>query len=345
MKKLILTSALALGILTADAQITTTPITVDSLLINYLQGYGLTISNMTINAYPGSLAFYSGSSPMAFGSGVIMSTGLVDGTINGPSSDFLSTANGGNSDADLDFLSGFQTFDACVIEFDCVPTYANIAFDFAFGSEEYNEYVNTGFNDVFAILLSGPDTAGGNYANQNLAVVSGTNIPVTINTINNGSAIPSNGPCTNCQYFYDNTTGSSIALDGFTSGLQGYASVIPGQSYHFKIAIADASDQIFDSQVMFLTNSFRSMAPVGINKVDQENGVALYPNPAKGKFAIAAKGIAINKVEVYNIEGKLVNTTFDKASNTVNTESLSKGVYMVHVYSNGEKIVRKLVIE
>jgi hypothetical protein len=345
MKKLLLTSMLALGIITANAQIATTPITSNTDLINYLQGYGLTITNMNINAYPGSLAFYSGSSPMAFGSGVIMSTGLVDSTLNGPSSVFLSTYNGGNPDPDLTFLSGNQTFDACVIEFDCVPTYANIAFDFAFGSEEYNEYVGSGFNDVFAILLSGPDTAGGNYVNQNLAVVPGTNIPVTINTINNGGATPSNGPCTNCQYFYDNTTGTSIAMDGFTSGLQGYAAVVPGQSYHFKIAIADASDQIFDSQVMFLTNSFRSMAPVGLKEANMENAVSLFPNPAKGKFVIAAKGITIDKAEVYNIEGKLLNTTFDKTSNTVNTENLSKGVYTVHVYSNTEKVVKKLVIE
>ena len=37
----------------------------------------------------------------------------------------------------LDNVSGSPTYDACIIEFDCVPTNANLLFDFAFGSEEY----------------------------------------------------------------------------------------------------------------------------------------------------------------------------------------------------------------
>ena len=41
-------------------------------LTNYFQGIGLTISNMTVTGSPNSYGFYSGTSNMAFGSGIIM---------------------------------------------------------------------------------------------------------------------------------------------------------------------------------------------------------------------------------------------------------------------------------
>ena len=69
-----------------------------------------------------------------------------------------------------------------MFEFDFEVQGDNIEFNFIFMSEEYNEYVNTGFNDVFAFYISGPGIVG----QQNLAVVPGTTTPVSINTINNG---------------------------------------------------------------------------------------------------------------------------------------------------------------
>ena len=51
-------------------------------LTNYFQGIGLTISNMTVAGAPQSYGFFSGTSNMAFGSGIIMSTGVVNGSIS-----------------------------------------------------------------------------------------------------------------------------------------------------------------------------------------------------------------------------------------------------------------------
>lgn len=224
-------------------------------LTNYFQGVGLTISNMTVTGAPNSFGLFSGTSNMPFGSGVIMSTGSIN-NINFPASTLLSSNNSIPGSVLGNVLSGGTTFDECRIEFDCVPSYSNLLFDFAFASEEYNEYVGSSFNDVFGIFVSGPNPAGGNYTNYNCAFIPGTTTPaVSVNSINNGLG---SGPCMNCSYYVDNTNGTTVAYDGFTTGLQGLVPVIIGQTYHFTIIIDDVADGIYDSSLMFLANSFKS---------------------------------------------------------------------------------------
>ena len=322
---------------------TVTPSMTD--LTNYFQGIGLTITNMTVTGAPSSFGFYSGSSNMAFGSGVIMSTGIVDSTINSPASVFLNTDNSKPGDALLDVVSGAPTFDACIIEFDCVPTNSNLLFDFSFGSEEYNEFVNVGVNDVFAIFVSGANPAGGNYTNVNFALIPSTTIPVSINTVNNGNGA---GPCMNCAYFNDNTNGTSVAYDAFTTGLQGLVPVIPGQTYHFKIAIADAGDDIYDSSVMFLTNSFKSVpsTPTGILQTENDNTISIYPNPTSNSVVhIDVKDDEVKALELNSYQGKRIeNVSFDKNSNTIQLNNTAKGIYFLHVTTTEGKTVKKLVI-
>lgn len=318
-------------------------------LTNYFQGIGLTISNMTVTGAPNSYGFYSGTSNMAFGSGIIMSTGVIDSMINNPASVFISSSNGTLGDVMLDIVSGSPTFDACVIEFDCVPSNSNLLFDFSFGSEEYNDFVNLSVNDVFAIFVSGANPSGGSYVNTNFALIPSTTIPVSINTINNGNSISASaGPCMNCAYFIDNDGGTSVAYDGFTSGLQGLVPVISGQSYHFKIAIADAGDDIFDSSVMFLTNSFKSVpnTPTSIFETEKDNdNITIYPVPANDKLYYSSPTFKANKAELYTIDGKKMDTiNLDSSSSFINTKGLESGIYFLHLSNNNNNIIKKVVI-
>jgi hypothetical protein len=50
--------------------------------------------------------------------------------------------------------------DGCVLEFDFVASGTAITLEFVFGSDEYETWVNTQFNDVFAFFLSGPGVEG-----------------------------------------------------------------------------------------------------------------------------------------------------------------------------------------
>ncbi|MEL7428194.1 MAG: choice-of-anchor L domain-containing protein, partial [Bacteroidota bacterium] len=88
---------------------------------------------------------------------------------------------------------------------------------------------------------------------QNIALVPGSPIPVSIDNVNNGPVGPActvpNGPCTNCAFFTDNTQGNTVNYDGFTVPLLAEAVVTPCETYTVTLAIADVGDGLYDSGV------------------------------------------------------------------------------------------------
>jgi subtilisin-like proprotein convertase family protein len=212
---------------------------------NNLAGNNINVFNASITGGPQQYGLfqYTGND-LGLNSGVILSTGNIFQAVGPNSNGGTSTSVGGPGDADLTALAGFPTLDAVVFEFDFEVQGDEIEFNFVFLSEEYNEFVNTGFNDVFAFYISGPGITG----QQNLAVVPGTTTPVTINTINNGSF---------WQFFNDNTdNGTNIQFDGFTTLMTARKNgLIQCGVYTLSLRIADGSDSILDSGVLLQENS------------------------------------------------------------------------------------------
>lgn len=148
--------------------------------------------------------------------------------------------------------------DAAVLAFDVVPGGNRLKFRYVFASEEYREFVYSEFNDIFGLLISGPGIVG----RQNLALVPGTNVPVTINTVNNGNddilSIPSNP-----EFFIDNTPLDSplrevTQYDGLTVLLEAEAEVQPCQTYRIELIVSDIGDPTLDSGVFLEAESFTS---------------------------------------------------------------------------------------
>jgi outer membrane protein OmpA-like peptidoglycan-associated protein len=151
--------------------------------------------------------------------------------------------------------NGKRTFDACVLEMDIVPTADTLAFNYVFGSEEYDEFVGTDYNDVFAFFISGEGIDG----EKNLAVIPGSEIPVSVNTINNGPSSRPGRNASNPSYYVSNVSGSlAIEYDGLTKLMYIRQPVKPYETYHIKLAIADVSDNSYDSGVMIEGKSFIS---------------------------------------------------------------------------------------
>src|SRR5437763_402960 len=69
---------------------------------------------------------------------------------------------------------------------------------------------------------------------------------------------PSSGPCTNCQYFIDNTNGITFQYNGYTTPITIKFEVTPCTVYHFWIGVADAQDFIYDSAILLPDGSFRA---------------------------------------------------------------------------------------
>lgn len=272
----IITSGFAQAQLTVDN--TQTPA---QLVQNVLLGGGVTASNITFNGGSATVlneqigSFVATATNLGLGGGVIMGSGDVNVAI-GPNTQTSATLGGGNfgfNDPDLDQLSNVNTNDAAILEFDFVPTGDSLKFRYVFSSEEYDEYVCGTVNDAFGFFLSGPGITGPFTNNAiNIALVPGTNVPVSINTVNNGS-VGSNGDVANCSnldpnwqansvYFVSNNSGTTIEFDGMTVVLTARALVQCGQTYHIKLAIADGGDTAFDSGVFLEENSFASTGQV-----------------------------------------------------------------------------------
>jgi hypothetical protein len=255
--------------LSADAQnITVTPNgDANQLITNHLLGGGIFASNIqgTLSPLASGTFTSTGNANFTLTNGIIISTGSVSGNPNVPSF-FASTSHNTPGTALLNpVVAPWITYDAQTITFDFKAASDSVEFDFVFGSEEYNEYVNTSFNDVFAFFVSGPGYA----PNTNVAMVPGTTTPISINTVNNGnSAGVSQGPCTNCAYFIDNVAQPApidFAFDGMTTTLKIKFAVQPCDDYTFTIAIADVGDGVFDSGVLLGANTFIACPNVQIN--------------------------------------------------------------------------------
>ncbi|MDV7399928.1 choice-of-anchor L domain-containing protein, partial [Arthrospira platensis SPKY1] len=76
--------------------------------------------------------------------------------------------------------------DVAIFQIDFVPQGDTIMFRYVFASDEYPEFVCSSFNDVFGFFLEGPDPSTGQTVQRNLANVPGTDLPVSINSVNNG---------------------------------------------------------------------------------------------------------------------------------------------------------------
>ena len=268
----ILTPIWAISQLVVDGTISPQQAVEDVLLGNGVQVTGITFSGDDNQI--GS--FNSANSNIGLLNGVILATGDANVAI-GPNNAGGAGIGGGNfgvNDPDLDQLSTFDTNDAAILEFDFIPTGDSIVFRYVFASEEYNEYVCGTVNDAFGFFLSGPGINGPFSNNaENLALIPETEIPVTINTVNNGS-VGDNGAIGNCEQvspdwamnteFYidneDNNDANSTEFDGLTVVLTAVAVVECGEEYHIKIAIADAGDTAFDSAVFLEAESFSSNA-------------------------------------------------------------------------------------
>ncbi|MDR3047956.1 MAG: gliding motility-associated C-terminal domain-containing protein [Bacteroidales bacterium] len=207
-----------------------------------------------------SLLYFShGSLTQGIGieEGILMTTG-PGRCVEGPNvSANCQALNDGTPifDTDLQNATNHPITSGSILEFDFTPTVDTISFEYVFASEEYPMYSSPGsqFNDVFGFFISGPGIVG----TRNIAVVPGTNSSVTITNISQHA---------NTQYYRPNYVPSStngipglypnVEYNGNTVELTtAKVAVIPCQTYHLKLAIANVEDAMLASGVFLKAGS------------------------------------------------------------------------------------------
>jgi hypothetical protein len=231
----------------------------DVLIQDSLISGCVTAHNITTNSSDAFGAFSYSGDDFPFSSGLIMCSGPIENAI-GPDDD---TNDGGSigsgSDEDLDALlssSWTSIYDATIIEFDFVPASDTIRFNYIFGSEEFPEFANSSFNDVFGFFLSGPGI-NGPYSNNaiNIAILPNGD-PVTIDNVYNSGTwyLGPTGGNGGTGDAYNNV----VQYDGCTVELTAEAIVTACETYHIKLAVGDAGDSAYDTGVFIEAGSFTS---------------------------------------------------------------------------------------
>jgi hypothetical protein len=283
-----------------EAQMTTaltgTGVTISNLTItnpgnctNYRRGVGI-FTNGTTAAGAGPV-LSEPTGVIVANSDFANATNAMD-TANNAASSTNALCDGNTSDADMvTLLAGTSNGEYASIQFDVIPASNTLAIPFQFGSEEFPEYVCSIYTDIVGIFVSGPGITSSTptfsspspgYPYENYAKTSSGDLS-SINWLNTGTpGIHASNSCTdaagggslsNAAFYTDNsngdttggnatvaTTNANLELDGFTNTLFQPISVVAGQTYHVKIAVADSQDRTYDSAAfihpLFSTGTF-----------------------------------------------------------------------------------------
>jgi len=287
--------------------ITVTPasgLSPDYFLNHFFAGEGVTLHDCKFNWSPSNIngtqvgTFANTNSNFPIASGILLTTGNIN-VAPGPNDEDGAHSSIGISsttlDADLQALLSSQDQSittTSVLEFSFHSgnnEHPVVSFNYVFASEEFPEYVCANVNDVFGFFLEGPDPwdCDGNPVKYNIAKIPGSNLPISINSVNPG-VVGSYGQAVNCtpaqngsldwnRFYRSSLNGSSspIQFDGYTVIRPNYqqggvdtpmaddismtaeALICPCREYKMKISIANVNDQSHDSGVFLEQGSFK----------------------------------------------------------------------------------------
>ncbi|WP_298898960.1 choice-of-anchor L domain-containing protein [uncultured Psychroserpens sp.] len=254
--------------ITVDSQTFTPQQLIEDILIDSECIDNVVVTNVVggnFNDSDESYGFFDATgTTFPFDTGIVMSTGRLS-NVPGPNTTLSDdTASNWSGDNDLEtILNETNTANATILEFDFTSVATQISFRYIFASEEYQEgNPNTcQFSDLFGFLIR----PIGDQQYTNIALVPGTQTPVKVTTVH-----PDLPGCDaeNEAYFAGfNGAVSPTNFNGQTTILTATANVIPNETYHVKLVIADEQNFRFDSAVFLEAGSFRLSTDLGPDRL------------------------------------------------------------------------------
>ncbi len=77
------------------------------------------------------------------------------------------------------------------------------------------------------------------------------------------------------------------------------------------------------------------------------NSIAIYPNPSSGIYTITTNNFPLEKIEVYDVTGKIINTEnniqISNNSSVLNLTHVSSGLYFVKITVNNQTTTKKII--
>jgi hypothetical protein len=88
------------------------------------------------------------------------------------------------------------------------------------------------------------------------------------------------------------------------------------------------------------TDSLSCFTAVGLNEIKNQDGLALFPNPFSDKLNITTKKNETAEIIIYDIASRKILSQSLTNSTIINTEQLSKGIYLYEV-KNKNVVIKK----
>ncbi len=319
-------------------------------------GVLVSISNVTFNGISAdSLNTQIGLFSEGFSTGLPIDSGLV--ISNSPLTSFFTDSSQDpnliflNNDSDMEILMNALAQSCAILEFDVTVDADALAFNYVFGSTEYQAFTCSVFNDGFGFFVSGPGI-NGSFSNNavNIATIPNSETPVGINTLNSGSVsgFSGSGNCDaanpnwqndsiyfmNNQIDFFNGTSNYPSFIGHTVNLEALINVVFGATYHMKLAICNANDGALPSYVFLEGGSFEGRLASSVRDRDQIK-FELSPNPSSDLLwiEVASSLSPRSSVQIFDAQGRLVRQFQLQGAQTfqMDISDLHRGIYVLQL--------------
>ena len=293
-------------------------------LANRISGVGITITNPVITHGAGEQVGYFSNgidgANLEIDKGIILTCMNVQESFTTNSSWRTSIQESGSyTDDDLVAIDSRAIYNPVIFEFDVTldENTRLLLVDYQFASDEYNEYVGSIYNDAFGFFISGGDlNQTYNIARvvDNQTYVTIDNIDnydtVTLNNVNNGTAgqngTQDNVNANNTAYYIDNdqnnqggTSPINVEYDGLTHTLHATLdNLTPGETYHFKMAIADTGDAQWDTGVFVNKISGLREPSICYDYAYKQNGIYLTEGYDQTKGPYISGDVVANETDL-----------------------------------------------
>lgn len=107
--------------------------------------------------------------------------------------------------------------------------------------------------------------------------------------------------------------------------------------FHQELAMV----QTMTSDVGSGSSAYYASNTLGLDN-NEFSSLKLYPNPAQSNLKIDLD-TPVDQVQVTDLNGRLVDVSFDKGTRILDISPLNSGIYYVTIYSNNTSSVRKIV--
>lgn len=135
-----------------------------------------------------------------------------------------------------------------------------------------------------------------------------------------------------------NWKGAKNAVDSFKVEFAGFASNV---SWTYEIVETKDDLGVVTNSKIVATASVLT----GIEQLELDKNISVYPNPSQGNFTVSASNNTIEKIEIFNAQGQLILKKSINAQIT-NFEGFKTGMYPIKItLDNGKETTKKVLIK